>query len=222
MTIEYNRYAVYFVPPRNTPLAGLGRKWLGVDPEDGILDAAPTPWVDSPRRYGFHATLKAPMRLVDTVTEKQFLQAVASLAQSLKPVSLGNLNLRRIGSFLALVHDQKAFPDVNALAWECVTELDHLRAPLTIEEINKRKNLSKVQNELLNTWGYPYIGSEFRFHMTLSSSLSTKELDQAEAALTPLLSEVMNRETVIEQITVLGDPGGAKPFELVQRFDLKG
>ena len=69
------RYALYYAPPPGTALAAFGARWLGRDPDGAEAPASPelarvTPgeWrraVALPRRYGFHATLKAPFSLAE-------------------------------------------------------------------------------------------------------------------------------------------------------------
>ena len=68
------RYAVYFVPEAATEFYRFGSSVLGYDCYSGgsverrsILDAEPDLWdrlTAEPRRYGFHATLKAPFQPV--------------------------------------------------------------------------------------------------------------------------------------------------------------
>ena len=79
------RYAIYFAPPPASPLARFGRQWLGRDAETGEAVATPAhagvaperlaAWTASPRRYGFHATLKPPFRLADGAANPYLLQA---------------------------------------------------------------------------------------------------------------------------------------------------
>ena len=60
------RYAVYWTPPADHPLWRAGCDWLGRDAERAQVDRpgeGPEALTRAPRRYGFHATLKAPMRL---------------------------------------------------------------------------------------------------------------------------------------------------------------
>ena len=67
------RYAIYFVPPAETEFFRFGSAVLGYDCYTGAsvgrpaaLDAEPEFWdrlTAEPRRYGFHATLKAPFTL---------------------------------------------------------------------------------------------------------------------------------------------------------------
>src|SRR5688572_2758569 len=84
------RYAIYYVPAADSALHRFGAELLGYDAfsgEDlpfpvGILQAAPD-WGDltnDPRKYGFHATLKAPMSLASGKTEVELLAACAAFA----------------------------------------------------------------------------------------------------------------------------------------------
>ena len=54
-----------------------------------------------------------------------------------------------------------------------VREIDAFRKPLTKEEltIRRSKGLTRSQDENLIKWGYPYVFSEFRFHMTLTGKI---------------------------------------------------
>src|SRR6266436_2078374 len=73
------RYAIYFVPAPDTALYRFGAGALGYDCFTGAdmatLDTLPVDagaWREltrEPRRYGFHATLKAPFRLAEGRTE---------------------------------------------------------------------------------------------------------------------------------------------------------
>ena len=79
------RYAIYFSPAENEILTKAAAEWLGYNAwRNAIVEqikidglSADTFWnlTESPRRYGFHATLKAPMRLVEGVSELDLHQA---------------------------------------------------------------------------------------------------------------------------------------------------
>lgn len=216
---EFKRYAIYFAPRPGTALARLGRDWLGVDAEKAWVGPPPTSYVDSPRRYGFHATLKAPMRLANGVDYAVFRKAVGALANELKPVELGTLFPKRIGSFLALATESEYHKHVAELAFSCVQTLDGYRAPLTDQERAKRKGLTSQERDLMERWGYPYVGEAFRFHMTLTSALADDDLNAAESAVLNLVPE---EPAVLDALSIFGDPGHSKPFVLLERFDLKG
>src|SRR5258708_19714311 len=77
------RYAIYFVPAADTALYRFGAAALGYDCFTGAdiatLDALPVDagaWREltrEPRRYGFHATLKAPFHLAAGPTEPKLI-----------------------------------------------------------------------------------------------------------------------------------------------------
>ncbi len=216
---DYERYAVYYAPAPDSELAAFGRDWLGVDPETGKVSPAPNRFVESPRKYGFHATLKAPMRLASGASIDDLCDGVADLCFALRAVDLGQLKLKAIGPFLALATDSELHEPVSELAFKCVTALDHLRAPLNDKERNKRKKLSDNQTAHLENWGYPYVGDEFRFHMTLSSALPDDDRDQAYETLKALVPQT---RTQLDSICIFGDPGGSASFRLIERFYLRG
>ncbi len=70
----FRRYALFWAPPRGSALARFGASWLGWDAEAGELvphpevPRLPLPVAEitaTPRRYGFHGTLKPPFRLAE-------------------------------------------------------------------------------------------------------------------------------------------------------------
>ena len=213
----FSRYAIYFAPQPTSELAHFGRNWLGMDAEDTSFSKPDNGFVTTPRRYGFHATLKAPMRLADGSSLSDLVSACRELASRLTIVELGQLKLNRIGTFLALTADTNRHERISRLAFECVKELDDLRAPLNETEMSKRQGLTPLQRRNLEDWGYPFVGAEFRFHMTLTSSLEPSALGQAKALLEPIIPV---EPTEIDAISIFGDPGDLKPFRLIERFPL--
>lgn len=159
------------------------------------------------------------MRLAEGVSFDDVKSHVNDLCSRCKPIELGQLRLARLGKFLALIVESDRQDPISTLAWTCVTELDYLRAPLLSEEREKRGNLSPIERDYLEKWGYPYVGKSFRFHMTLTSSLSERELNDAQKMLQPLIPK---ENSWIDSICIFGDPGNSKQFELVERFDLTG
>ncbi len=216
----YKRYAVYFAPQPQSALGLLGQRWLGLCAHTGARTEPPNRFVAGPRRYGFHATLKAPMRLAGDVTQDSFLSSVRSLAKLLQPVELGVLEPRRLGGFLALMQTSGRHDEVSNLAWSCVRSLDHLRAPLTPEDIARRPNLKGIEQDNLLQWGYPYVADQFRFHMTLTSALADDELGEAEKAFRDAAGNSLDEPVTLDAISVYGDPGAPDTFRLLDRFDL--
>ena len=114
------RYAVYYVPPSESPLAEFGREWLGADIETGELHShRAIEWLSSerletlmasPRAYWFHGTLKPPFKLSAHTTLEGLLLATQLFAKSGSPVEIPPLELAFIGKFLALSPVSLFFP----------------------------------------------------------------------------------------------------------------
>lgn len=185
------RYAVYVLPD-DPALARFGAEWLGWD----VVAAAPVAqtddWqrqiTDTPRRYGFHATLKPPFALRTGTDEAALSAALADLAAQSPGVRLPGLRLARLGRFLALVPDGGAAA-VSDLAARCVTGLDTFRAPPGPAEIARRRpdRMTAEQRRNFEAWGYPHVLDLFRFHITLTGRLPTRDLDAAQDRIAALL-----------------------------------
>lgn len=177
-----HRYAIYLAPAAGSALWRFGSSIIGYDAETGadlpppaIAGFDPGAWhalTAEPRRYGFHGTLKAPFRLAEGRTEADLDALVADFAAEHHPFELPPLAVRAIGAFVALVPPVPV-PTLEDIARCAVTELEPVRAPLTPEEIARRKpeRLSARQRDYLDRYGYPYVHEEFRFHMTLTGPL---------------------------------------------------
>jgi hypothetical protein len=127
---------------------------------------------ETPRRYGFHATIKPPFALADGTGADALADTLADLAHSLPPARADGLRLSRIGRFLALTPEGDS-AKIDALAAAFVRDLDRFRAPATDADLARRRaaGLTPAQESHLLRWGYPYVMDEFRFHMTLSGHL---------------------------------------------------
>ena len=141
------------------------------------------PWAEyvrEPRVYGFHATLKAPFYLSVGSSEADLKDAAREFAANCAAVTIGQLVVRELGTFIALVPGARS-PLVDRLAQACVKEFDRFRAPMSESEHERRlaANLTTRQIENLERWGYPYVAEDFRFHMTLTGSLALPERNQA-------------------------------------------
>jgi hypothetical protein len=170
------RFAVYHLP--DGALGEKGASWLGWDAARGAALPVPEargPWVATPRRYGFHATLKPPFRLAPGRDLGEIEAALALLAAATAPARADRLEPAVLGGFVALV--PRGACDFDRVAAACVTALDGFRAPPTRAELTRRRaaGLSPGQEALLARWGYPYVLEEFRYHLTLSGRTDTPE-----------------------------------------------
>lgn len=176
------RYALYFAPDSDTAWWRAGNQWLGRDSE--VVQDLPQPPINDikpdlqhsltreARRYGFHATLKAPFRLAPGYTEAALHLALQEFCGHQTPVRELAPSVQWMGNFLAL-RPTKNQATINELAFACVQQFDHFRAPMSEADLARRQQhpLSARQQALLMQWGYPYTQEEFRFHMTLTDRL---------------------------------------------------
>jgi putative phosphonate metabolism protein len=225
---DWRRHAIYFAPPQGSALARFGADWLGWDAAAGErregfavpgLPLQREALVEAPRRYGFHATLKAPFRLSDGHGEGDLDAAARSVAAGCGRFEL-RLQVAAVGGFLALVPDE-APPALAALEEAVVTGLDAFRAPGDAAEIVRRRmvGLDAVEEENLRRWGYPYVLRRFRFHMTLTGPLPPEARAAVRAALEPALSVVLAQPVPVAEICRFAE-GGDGAFRLVRRFPL--
>ncbi|MBH5398705.1 DUF1045 domain-containing protein [Bradyrhizobium sp. CNPSo 4010] len=178
----FPRYAIYFAAGSDSVLSRFGAELLGYDAYSGdelpfpqqALHVAPD-WREvsaDPRKYGFHATLKAPMALAPGKTEAELMAACAAFAGMARPRPVIRPIVDSISGFIAVVPAEPV-EALQQLAADCVREFDPFRAALTTEDRTRRKpeKLSERQRDYLDRWGYPYVMEEFRFHMTLTGRL---------------------------------------------------
>jgi putative phosphonate metabolism protein len=224
---DYRRFAVYYTPPPGV-LATFGAGWLGWDVAAGCrspreLDVEGAEDITAtPRRYGFHATLKPPFRLAEGRTVAQLLVALNTLAGQTPAVRGARLHMERLGPFLALVPASDHAP-FSALCDAMVRELDAFRMPPSAAEVTRRRaaGLSPAQDAHLLRWGYPYVLDEFRFHMTLTGRLDPDTAARVEAALAPVLAKVVPDPFDITDVTLAGEDEDGYFHEL-HRYTLAG
>ena len=223
------RYAIYFVPGRETPLYRFGAQVLGYDVYTGealsIPSAAPDNWSGTtrePRVYGFHATLKPPFRLAASVGLSDLEEAFDAFARSQSPVQVGKLELRALSSFIALIPAMPC-PALNHLADSCVRQFDRFRAPMTEQERSRRLAvpLSSRQKSNLELWGYPHVFEDFRFHMTLTGSLAGRDLPEASRWLSTAFADRPEAHHLsVDRVAILRQDGGA--FTIIRSALLGG
>ncbi len=223
-----DRFAVYYAPRAKSLLHELGSAWLGRDALIG--ERVPQPDIPDierlttePRRYGFHATLKAPFRLADGVSPARLPQDLSALAAELSPVTLPPLGLYPLGGTLVLVPQLKCAA-VDQCAARCVEALDGLRRPSTPEELARRQamGLAPRQEFYLLRWGYPYVFDEFRFHLTLTNALTPREAERILPEARRHFAPVLDRELTVDSLSLFRQPWPEAPFVLQQRFPLTG
>jgi putative phosphonate metabolism protein len=226
------RYAIYFAPPPDSPLAQFGAGVLGYDCFEGVdvphlaipgINPSDLPTLTAePRRYGFHATLMAPFRL-GRGDEQDVLEAAAALANSEPAVLVGRVKVICMGSFIVLRPEQER-AEIDELAAACLTAFDPFRAPMSAAERERRlaAKLSPRQIALMDRWGYPYVLEEFRFHLTLAGPVPQDQRPSVTASFERAFAKLAQDHVEIGAISLLRQDRPEARFRVIERWRLTG
>ena len=221
------RYAIYFSPAKYSAWWTFGAHWMGRDEHDntalpqpeapGISPAELKSITTEPRRYGFHATLKAPFHLSAGHDEADLVARLGHLARTLAPVALSPLQLATLGNFVALVPEISP-EGLQALAAACVTDLDDLRAPPSEADMARRRsaNLDARESELLALHGYPHVLDRFRFHMTLTGPVDDATAQRVRLAAAANLAALNTLAPLaLDRLCLFVEQSPGAPFQRV-------
>lgn len=219
------RYAIYFCPPPNAELARQAAIWLGRDAfsdemlrpvSAGPLSAGEVAYhTAAARRYGFHATLKAPFRLASDESEASLTAALDAFSATATAPVIATLDLKQIDGFFALVPSARSL-ELEALANDLVEQFDRFRAPLTDSDIARRnpEALSPRELQYLHKWGYPYVFDAFRFHMTLTGRVAGAEVPRVRAAIESHFAGFIGQPLAIDTLALFIEPDSGGPFQV--------
>jgi len=229
---DTQRFAIYFAPEIDSNLHSIGSQWLGRDSSSGKFIEQPNikgisssyfySVTKTPRRYGFHATLKAPFRLNKEFTLKDLCSQIQRLSALSKTFSI-NLKVRKLENFIALMMDPNEQKMQN-LASKLVENLDHFRAPLHQEEIDKRRMsaLTISEDENLLNWGYPYVFNDFRFHITLTEKIQCQsDRESMVSAASAHFSESLENTIKVSSISLFVQESSEADFLQIKQFALQ-
>lgn len=225
------RYAIYYAPAPGSGLDRFGAALLGYDAftaanlpfPEGILQATPD-WhglTGDPRKYGFHATLKAPMSLASGRTEAELVSACEAFAATPRPIPAITPVVDSISGFIAVIPAEPT-AELIRLAADCVAEFDAFRAPLT-EADRARRNPSQLtprQREYLDRWGYPYVLDDFRFHMTLTGRVGAERRETLVSMLRDRFAVLGLSSLAIDRIALFRQDNANSRFRIVRQYEL--
>jgi putative phosphonate metabolism protein len=225
------RYAIYFMPDPRSTLWEFGSRAVGYDAylrrtcpfldhpiynHDKALD-----WTADPRRYGFHATLKAPFELREGASEADLVATAQAVASKTHAIQLDRLIVAEISAFVALV---EAVPSqaLAALAADCVRAFEPLRGPLSASDLARRLQtlMSERRRANLDRWGYHLVFEDFRFHMTLTGSLDADTQRKLKEVLEEVYANLDPRPVLIDAIAIYRQPSRDQQFGVLERFAL--
>lgn len=233
-----HRVAIYWCPDRHSAAWEAGSRWVGRCADTGerlgqpaIEGLSPPQFealTDDPRRYGWHATLKAPFRLKEGVTLTDLTERVQVLAASMEAFDMPALHVQRLKRFLALRPVSDNSP-LQTVADRCVTGLQALAAPLDEADIARRRKagLSPEEDALMLAWGYPWVLQRFRFHCSLTGPLDLpgREVDEhtIERLIDTARKEVCQTQpTRFTHLSVVVEPQAGADFRLHAQLPLGG
>lgn len=213
------RYAIYYCPAPGSALGSFGLAWLDGVELPGISAARRDELLADARRYGWHATLRAPFALAPGHDDGDLCRALVKVAREHAAFAL-SLRLDRLAGFLAL-RPAGGSDAIDALATACLHATGALRAPLAAEAQRKRATgLDAVELAHLMEYGYPYVLDRYRFHMTLAAPAALAEEQAMRAWLEPRAAAL--DPAPIDALTICREPSPGAPFEVVERIALEG
>ena len=223
------RYALYFAPAAHHPLWTAGCRWLGRDPESGAQGEG-GPHRGDPRRYGFHATLKAPFALRERTSRSQLLAALAHVVAERRPFAMPALAVATLGGFVALRPADPAAtaPDqpLRQLADDCVRLFDEFRRPASADETARRlaAGLDEPQRDNVVRWGYAHVFDQWRFHMTLTDALprdaqGERLRDELLAAARRDFADALAQPLRCDGVALFVEDAPGADLRLLRRFD---
>jgi hypothetical protein len=220
--VNFSRYAIYYIP--DLPLFQIGSDWLGwnsLTGQETTLSTNHHRITDRPRKYGFHATMKPPFSLASNSTQGELQDAFQAFCATVSPATGGTLKISRLGRFLAMTQDVQS-NDVTDLAASTVSHFDKFRAPLSDNDIQKRRQrrLTPEQDALMLRWGYPYVMQEFKFHMTLTGPLQNDEIVSIEQLANTRFQEFIGQSLNIASLALLGEDKDSGRFHVIEKLSL--
>ena len=232
MTKAY-RYAVYFAPAPQSPWWHAGSQWLGrcaagqslgdTPRVQGLNDEEYRQVTAAPRRYGWHATLKAPFALADGVTAEQLASALKTIAQSTQAFDMPPLKVALLDDFLAIIAEPQS-ESANALAARCVMEMHALAAPLSQSELQRRRKapLTAAQDAMLVRWGYPFVLDQYQLHCSLTGSLGSMHPEQVRQLHLAAQAWFASLGTCrFESLALFAEPSPGADFVLQAHYGLR-
>jgi putative phosphonate metabolism protein len=226
---NYPRYALYYAPAPGSTLARFGAAMLGYEAYGGddlpFPEGVPPDWreiTQDPRKYGFHATLKAPIALAVGKTEADLARACEAFADTPRPIPVIEPIIDAISGFIAMI-PAKPSAELQRLAADVTRDFDSFRTPLTAQDRARRnpERLTARQVEYLDRWGYPYVMEEFRFHMTLTGRLDAGRREVVVPMLRERFASVRLATLAIDRLALFRQDDAASRFRIVAHWPLR-
>lgn len=209
------RFAIYYAPAADAALWLKAQDWLGQEDLQPLTVSA--------RRYGFHATIKAPMVLAEGEDRARLEMALAEFSAARGRVALTGLAPRLLEGFLALTTEPQP-QAVTDFAASVAVDFEPFRAPLEAAERERRLRapLSERQIELIDQYGYPYVLEQFQFHMTLTDRLPADRKAELRARAEEWFADELAHPPALDRLVLFHEAAPGEPFRRLDDFVLRG
>ncbi len=228
----YTRYAIYYTPQPGTALAAFGRSWFGRANDGVTLQAFSDAGLSgtsfaklavAPGRYtGLHALFRAPFALRDGIgldAIKTRLINFAATAQAGRDRASDLVALRPLPG-AAPGRGQRRRSTGSPRNASLRSRISPRRRATPSARNMPSPELSDYQRLLLESFGDPYVLSEYRFSITLTGPLDATHLERVSQALWPVLEEICASGVTVDGLSLFGDAGGRTPMRLIGRYHL--
>ncbi len=225
----YSRYAVFYLPPSDSPLADFGAQWFGYDIRTGkFREPIQTTTFDLKEltkishRYGLHATLKAPFRLKKKYDLSNLFKRVEKQASKSEPFTYPSMKITQLAGFPALMPKHNRAKMVH-LEERLVHKLNKFgkKPDQSTSDRRRKVKLNALEQEYFRLYGYPYVLDHFRFHLTLCDKAERSTRSVISSFLEENYSEVLTSSLEVREIAVVGERKSDGYFEELERFALR-
>jgi len=165
-----------------------------------------------------------PVVLASGRTAKALFQAAEGFARKRQAFYLPPLIPDVLDGFIALIPKDPC-PEMQQLADDCVRFFDPFRAPSPVKEMDRRRanGLTDSQEAHLIRWGYPYVMSDFRFHLTLTGRIQDiSERKMLLAAVSEAFRPFEKERVFIDAICLFHQAGAEEPFQIARSYPFWG
>lgn len=161
------------------------------------------------------------MRLPPGRSPQALCAALARRLREMQAFVLPPLRVGVLGRFVALLLPHTP-PPLQTLADVCICEFDDWRRAMPAAELARRSTgLNIDQLAALQRWGYPFVLSQWTFHVTLSNLID----DAVARTALQLQAEVhfaaaLTVPATVRSVCVFEEPAPGQPFRLLTRIPL--
>ena len=234
MPPNFEKYAIYWVPRFGSKLATFGASWTGWCADAGEYRPRPLiseisedlrPYLGKVRLHGFHGKLHKAFPLTPGRSDWALESIVEAIADTTSLTVVPRLHLVLVNECLALA-PADGDRELDRLALHLTRNL----APINADAIHPGEAEPVMASALpgfadspavLTTpvGAIPILG-EGCFHIPLTDPLPRPLAGRFAAELAPLVLPLLDTPQIIDEVSIVGDPGQNRPFRLLRRIGL--